>query len=763
MTAFTVDTPSGSDVLKSALTLTIAGKSYQIPGGQIKSLSLDLQSHAFSAEVVFVLVDDSSLGGPNVDRLRSAFVGDELISVALRIEAPLVEEIPKKGATPFELSGLVSERSLTEHTIEKSPSQSRVRRYRVRFMDPAQLLWKQHFPCELYTGKTWRDIIEAHKGALIQLIYDWSVLTAKRPHVFLGHEPGAGRPAPSFYDFVLWLVDTNGGFFSYDYALRKYRISGERPPAGGQSELHPDDLASLCLELPVLPRQSVRVRNTYAESPSTATVAPAAQGRGVTGVYADYLLRTPVANQVDARINLERSRLDAASGPALSVEIRRWPTSPLCPGAACQLAGGDRFLAAGVVLPPPFDGALSRVHAFRVTAHAVLQRPDDGFGCDRAAFYLEGALLLAHDTDRRPPTIAYTPPVYPRLLEGRIVSELGAKADETYQIYEDADTAVESYKVAIPLFANQQIVVDFQPTMASGHFYFPFYKDARVLVAVDLERAWLVRHLDWRPEARLPKESQGNHLLVGKTPQNGTSLRHLYEADKPVLRLTRTNATDTQMLEVAEGHLMIQVQENKSPQSTLVSTIRLDKSTGGSVVIRNDPDGITQSIRMNGTSLVLEVEDGQNKSTFTQTAGGVKIQCKTFLLDAETITCKSASTSDYQSSSTLTLSSERDMRLTSQANLAARAESSLTGQATSVKLTAERDLTASGPGASFKAATSTATVQGTAVNLSGSSQIKAQGAMIALSAAATLKAEAAGLHSIKGAVLSVGGGLIKIG
>ena len=39
--------------------------------------------------------------------------------------------------------------------------------------------------------------------------------------------------------------------------------------------------------------------------------------------------------------------------------------------------------------------------------------------------------------------------------------EIGPKSDETYQIHEDTSTSVESHKVAIPLFANQQIVVDF--------------------------------------------------------------------------------------------------------------------------------------------------------------------------------------------------------------------------------------------------------------------------------------------------------------
>lgn len=751
---------SGSDVLKCTLTLTIAGKSHAVPGGQIKAVSLELQPHGFCGEAEFILVDDQALGGPNVDRLRAAFVCDDLISVALRIETPAVEQAPLKGAIPLELQGLVSERSLSEQTIEQSPSAARIRRYRIRFMDPAQLLWKQHFPCELYTGKAWRDVIEAEKGPLVQVIYDWTVLTAKRPHVFLGHEPVAG--GASFYDFVLWLVDVHGGFFTYDYAQRKYRISGERPPAGAQSELWPDDLAALRMELPVLPRNAVRVHNCFAAQPSTATISPVVKGRGVSGVHADFLLRTQVASRIDERVSRERARLDAAPGPALVALLRRWPTSPLCPGSTCRLTDEARFLAAGVVLPPPFAGSLAHVRRLKVTARAEAQRPDHGFGSDRAAFQIRASVVLAHDSDRRPPATPYVPPTYPRLLEGRVVSETGPKVDETYQIYEDADTSVESYTVEIPLFASQRIVVDFQPTMASGHFYFPAYKDARVLVAVDLEHAWLVRYLDWRPEARLPKESQGNHMLLGKTPQSGASLRHVYEQDKPVLRLTRTNDIDTQLLEIAEGHLLIEVQENKQQQSALVSSIRLDKSSGGAVVIRNDPDGITQSIRMNGTSVVLQVDDGKDTSTITQTAAGVTIRCKTFVVDAETITCSSQSTSSYQSSSTMTLTSTRDMRLTSRANLASQADLSLTGEAPTVKLTADRDLTASAPGVSYKASAATATVQATNVKISGTSQVKAQGAMVALSAAATLKCEAAGLNSIKGAVVSVGG-LIKIG
>ena len=552
--------PPGVDILKCTLSLTIDGTVYKVPGGQLRSVALTLESHGFDGRVEFALADDSALGGPYTDTLYTAFVGDSLIAVTLSVETPLVDRPPKSGATPLELQGLVSERSVVEHAVAKKLGTSRLRRYQLRFVDPAQLVWRQHFPCELYTKKTWQEVISANLAGLVKVSYDWALLTEAQPHVFLGHEPAAG--AASFYDFVVWLADTRGGFFSYDYAAKSYRLTGSKPAAGPATQLHPEDVAGLRLELPVLPRHSLRVHNTYTEQAKTTSVPPTQTTRSISGVHHDYLLRTPIAGQVDTRVMLEQQRLNAAPESLLRVEFARWPTSPLCPGSACTLTETSNFVAADAVLPTPFSGATARIRTLRLAGEAVVQELDHGFGADRTAFRLQASVQLELESTKAPPKIAYLPPSYPRLLEGKVVSEEGEASDETYQIYEDADTSVESYQVQLPLFSNQKILVDFQPLLASGHFYFPAYKNARVLVAVELGRAWLVRYLDWRSEARLPKETQGNNLLVGKTPQSGASLRHLYEDNKPVFRLIRTHDKDTQLIEIAEGHLLIRVKEN---------------------------------------------------------------------------------------------------------------------------------------------------------------------------------------------------------
>ena len=53
---------------------------------------------------------------------------------------------------------------------------------------------------------------------------------------------------------------------------------------GAQTELHPDDLTRFQLQLPVLPRQTVRVLNTDAMRPA-ATVIPSGRKSAVSGVH----------------------------------------------------------------------------------------------------------------------------------------------------------------------------------------------------------------------------------------------------------------------------------------------------------------------------------------------------------------------------------------------------------------------------------------------------------------------------------------------
>lgn len=761
-----IETPSepkaDQDLLRCELTLTVDGSEHKVPGGQIKSLSLDLSDHGFFGEIEFVLADDQALRGPSSDTLYAAFIGEGLIALRLLAETPLLDDKRAEAAAPLQLQGLVSERAVTEYAVGKSPGPARLRRYYVRFMDGASLLWDQHFPCQLYTEKSLREVIEDQRGDRVELSYDWELLDKKLPQIFLGHEPGMG--AASFHDFVRWLAATRNGFFTYDYEKNRYRLTGEKPAAGAETRLHRDDVAALRMQLPVLTRHGVRVRNAHTEQARTTAVPQASKERQIAGIEQDYLVRTPLPTQFNGRVTQERERLNAAPGPRLLIALRRWPTSPLCPGASCPLLDTDGFLLEGSVLPAKFAGARTRVESVQLTAEALHQGLDDGYGAESAAFRIRGTVQLLHDSANQPPALDYIPPAYPRLLEGRIISEEGAEDEETYHVFEDEETSVEFYKAEIPLFQNQRIRIEVQPTLHSGHFFFPPYKHARVLLALDLERAWLVRYLDWRPEGRLPKDTQGNHLLLGKKPESGVSLRHVYEEGTPILRLKRTHEKDTQLLEINEGQLLIRVKEEEADgEKKLACLIHVDKQSGSVITVENKEAGLTQSISQDGTSVVIKVKGEKGESTITQTADAVVIKSKTFRVEAETITCRSSGATEHQAKGTLSVSSQGDLKVDTSASLSLGATATLAGKAASVQLAAQQGLSLAGQGAGFQAEAGTATLQGGSVRLAGDGELKAEGGVISLASTGMFKAEAVGVMTVKGSVTNIQGALVKLG
>ena len=193
---------------------------------------------------------------------------------------------------------------------------------------------------------------------------------------------------------------------------------------------------------------------------------------------------------------------------------------------------------------------------------ATAAEDDGGSESDGQRYELAITVDLEQASDPVFGAPAWVAPRWPFELEGKVVSEIGADDEETYQIYQDAQTSVDLYKVDVPLFANARVIVAYEPIMMSGHFYFPAYKGERVLLSFEFDRAHFAGFLDWRPGARLPLDTQGNHILFGKKAASQTSLRHTYADAKPLLTLARTSDKDTQTLVIEEGTLSIVVKED---------------------------------------------------------------------------------------------------------------------------------------------------------------------------------------------------------
>lgn len=542
------------DRLSLALTLTIGGTSHTVSPGDIRSFELDLHSWGHEGRVEFHVADNQAHGGKEADALLADFLKPDLVEVSLELKAAHSDTATRPEFTSLKVKGLVVDKTLSELTAAQVKGAPITwRRYGIHFMDPARLLWGQHHPCVLYTEKTLQDVLDAHKGDKISLTYDWDAgLGATRPLLFLGLTPDSGA---SFYDFVLWYVRTRNGVLAYDYGTQGYAFRATKPGTGTPLALRAEDVDAVEVLFPEVIRHDVAVLNAAAEKPKNQAIT---QTQAVSGIRHDVLLRTDIDDDVQARVTLETALLKPRG---LEVELawNRFPTEAVAPGALVKLPATAGWAAAGVPASETF-----RVRWLRLRAEALLANADAEHQ-EAAGGY---SLTLRTRLERKDEAFVTLPdfvtPRYPRFVEGTIVSEVGEAKDETWQAYTDQATSLDSYRVKLPLFANQIISVPFNANLQPGHFYFPAYKGARVLVALDFQRAWLKRYLDWRAGARLPSDGQGVHLLVGKTTKSGTSMRHFYEENNPVLLLQRTHDQDTAKIEIKEGTLLIQVKEESA-------------------------------------------------------------------------------------------------------------------------------------------------------------------------------------------------------
>ncbi len=542
-----------SDRLVLSLKLTVGGTQHAIPPGNIKSFALDLWNWGLEGRVEFIAVDDQGHGGQQEDKILSDFLEPDLGEVSLEVKTSYTDSPNQPDITLLQVKGLIIDKALTElpaATVKGAPLLHR--RYSVHFQDAARLLWRQHYPCVLYTSKTLKDVLDAHKGSKISLTYDWSEgLETTCPMIFLGLDPEAGA---SFYDFMLWYVRTHNGVLSYDYSSQGYKLSGSKDSLGVALELRAEDVASVEVSFPEVIRHDVTVLNSYADGTQTESIT---QDQAVSGIRQDILLTTPIADEVQARVTLETAKLKARS-QEVELTWRRLPAATFAPGKLVKLPGSTGFAAAGVPASETF-----RVREVHLRGEAVQEGSDAESLGTNAGYRFSMSTRLELKDEACVSLPEYTAPRYPRYVEGKIVSEVGEDTDETWQAYTDSATSVDTYKVKIPLWEDQIITVPFNPNLQPGHFYFPAYKGSRVLVALDFQRAWLKRFLDWRSGARMPADGQGVQLLMGKTTTSGTAMKHYYEDAKPVFQLQRTNDKDTSKVEIKEGSLLILVQEEQ--------------------------------------------------------------------------------------------------------------------------------------------------------------------------------------------------------
>jgi hypothetical protein len=194
---------------------------------------------------------------------------------------------------------------------------------------------------------------------------------------------------------------------------------------------------------------------------------------------------------------------------------------------------------------------------------------------------------------------------------------------------------------------------------------------------------------------------------------------------------------------------------------TLVCRIELDKKKGITVTVENEDDGITQTLVMNGTSIITTCKGEEETSTITQKQDSIAIKCKTFTLDAEEITCHSTKDTLHKSDKKFQVKSTEDMSFTTDAALQAKASKKASVSAESVEIKADNKTSVSASTTSVKG-TQKVEVEGMQVSIAGTTKAEMKGLAVKVAADGALNLEGQ-MTTLKGSVTNVQGSLVKLG
>lgn len=531
------------DRLKVSLTLQLGASTLMLPAGALKQLRVHVTRIGFEARLS-LLVSSEQVADP----LVNSFITQDLITATLRSEP--TEPAPNAAARDaLVLQGVVTDKSMSETCSESLEGEPVIlRRYGLTILDTAQAHWRRHYPSELYANATLKTLLEAHKCGGLTLKYDWPFLEDERAVVALGLGTDDGRA--SFYDFVLWLVDRHGGVFEYDSAANTYRFGDKKASDSTTTTLLSTDIGELDVDLEPHRRAEQHLFNAFAPSPTKQKLEVK---NTITGVRKEHLVYTPIAARFDAKKGLV-ARNVRAKDHRLHVRFAQVPRNTFRPG---------KTVVVDEDLSPNLFTAKKKYRVVELYFDAgEPSSPDDAAELeDEDAIYrMQAWSKLEPRADPGLDLPRYVPPRFPFHVEGKVMSDGGQATDRTWTTIEDTKSSLYYHRVDVPLF-NKKVIVPYEAGYLPGQFFFPAYKNQRVLLALHFDEARIERFLDWAENGRLPQDKQGQAIAFGKKASDGTLLNHVYTDAKPVLTLKRVLDSDEQTLTMNEGTITFDVRQ----------------------------------------------------------------------------------------------------------------------------------------------------------------------------------------------------------
>jgi hypothetical protein len=538
-----------TESLAITLSLTIGDKTFSIAGGNVKSLTLNLYSYGYDGEIGFIVFCEDE-----EDKLLTPITGNNLITVTLKVENNEVDN-DEDTAKPLNLTGLVTRRHFTEKLVELPENKNKLiyRYYHLLIADSAQVLWKQHYPCDLFIDSTLKKLITAHTPTQISMVYDWNeVLEIQYPVLSLSL--GSTLNKASFYDYIIWLVDTLNGVFSYDFENNKYTLSAAKNQLGDPQSLDPLEVAHSEVNLPAVHRYQPHVLNAHSENSKDTAIT---NSDVTTKIRRDYIACYTIPADMQARVNLETARFKQYLHE-VNLDYQHFQFKVTPPGKLVDFQNDP--LWSSLLF---FQANQYRVKEWYLTAQTANKELTLGLEILYGNYEINHRLVLESSDELSVSLPTYLKPSYPVYVEGKIVSETGKDKDMTYQFHTDSDTSVNYFKVSIPLWDKKNVRVAYQPNDDGGQFYFPPYKDARVLIGLEFNSAFISSFLNWGTGTALPLDSQGNQIVMGTSTTSQNIIKHSYVDSKPELQIQRTQDKDTELIQFSDGYILLQTLQTK--------------------------------------------------------------------------------------------------------------------------------------------------------------------------------------------------------
>jgi len=313
--------------------------------------------------------------------------------------------------------------------------------------------------------------------------------------------------------------------------------------------LNPLEVSGFQVNLSEVHRFQPNVLNAYSENPQTTAITNAAV---TTTIRRDYIARYPIAADMQSRVTLETARFQQ-HGHEVYVDYQKFQLQVTPPGQLVNFQGSTLWNSLLFIQANNY-----RVKQWQLTVHAADQELMTDLNMVYSQYVMEHNLILEGSAELCVSLPSYMMPSYPVFVEGKLVSETGEDTDMTYQFYTDSNTSVNYYKVSIPLWTKQNVRADYQPNQDGGQFYFPPSKNARVLIGLGFNYAFIDSFLDWGTGTALPMDSQGNQLVMGKSATSQNIIKHNYVDSKAELQIQRTQDKDTELLQFSDGYILLQ-------------------------------------------------------------------------------------------------------------------------------------------------------------------------------------------------------------